>query len=95
MKLFHKITPFFLNNQKFKQPLRKSLISKQLAGANKRRKLNNPLRELAKTLFLQRKPKRNAHFGLASSKVCIHTLGIPAINYGDVQKVWIFKERSQ
>ena len=57
---------FFLNNPKFKQSPLKFLIcqtiSKQFAGANKRQKLNNPLREQAKTLFLQRKPKRNAHF---------------------------------
>ena len=57
---------FFINNQKFKQSPRKSLIcetiSKQFAGANKRRKLNNALREQAKTLFLHKKHKRNAHF---------------------------------
>ena len=57
---------FFINNQKFKQSPRKSLIcetiSKQFAGANKRPKLNNPLQEQAKTLFLHRKPIRNAHF---------------------------------
>ena len=59
-------TFFYINNQKFKQSHRKSLIcytiSKQFARANKRRKLNNPLREQAKTLFLHRKPERNAHF---------------------------------
>ena len=59
-------TFFFINNQKFKQSPRKSLIcetiSKQFAGANKRPKLNNPLQEQAKPLFLHRKPKRNAHF---------------------------------
>ena len=57
---------FFINTQKFKQSPRKYLIcqtiSKQFAGANTRRKLNNPLQEQAKTLFLHRKPKRNAHF---------------------------------
>ena len=57
---------FFINNKKFKQSPRKSLIcytiSKQFAAANKRRKLNSPLREQAKTFFLHRKPKRNAHF---------------------------------
>ena len=61
------LTIFFLiNNQKFKQSPRKSLIClkicKQFAGENKRRKLNNPLRVQAKTLFLHRKSKRNAHF---------------------------------
>ena len=39
---------------------------------NKRRKLNNPLQEQAKTLFLHRKPKRNAQFS------------VPVRNYGDV-----------
>ena len=29
----------------------------QFAGANKRRKLNNPVREQAKNLFLYRKPR--------------------------------------
>ena len=57
---------FYLNNQKFKKSLRKSLIceaiSKQFVRANKRRKLNNPLWEQAKTLFLKRKPTRNALF---------------------------------
>ena len=42
-------TPLFINNQKFKQSTRKSLIcltiSKQFSGANKKRKSNNPLRE--------------------------------------------------
>ena len=56
---------FYINNQKFKQSPRSSLIcetiSKQLVGANKMRKLNISLREQAKTLFLHRKPKRNAH----------------------------------
>ena len=42
-----------------------------MAGANKRRKLNNPEQEQTKTLSLPRKPKRNAQFGLVSSKVCI------------------------
>ena len=69
-------TPFFINNQKFTQSLRKSIIcqtiSKQFAGANKRRKLNNPLREQAKTLFLQMKPN------------LIVSLVVPVINYGDV-----------
>ena len=50
----------FINNQKFKQSPQKSIIcltiSKQFA------KLNNPPREQAKTVFLHRKPKRNAHF---------------------------------
>ena len=59
-------TLFLVNNQRFKQSPRKSLIcqtiSKQFGGANKRRKLNNPLQEQAKTLFLHRKSKRNAHF---------------------------------
>ena len=66
---------FFKNNQKLKQSPQKSIIcytiSKQFAGANKRRKLNNPQRQQAKTVFLHRKPKRNAHFGLISSKVYI------------------------
>ena len=57
---------FFINNQIFKQSPRKSLIfktiSEQFAGANKRGKLNNPLRKQTKTLFLHRKPKRNGHF---------------------------------
>ena len=45
---------------------------KQFAGANKRRKLNNPLREQAKTLFLYRKPnKEMLTFGLVTSKVYI------------------------
>ena len=37
-------------------------MSNQFGGANKRRKLNNPLRVQAKALFLHMKPKRNAHF---------------------------------
>ena len=37
-------------------------MSKQFAGANKRRELNNPLGEQAKTLFLYRKTKRNVQF---------------------------------
>ena len=57
---------FFINNQTFKQSPRKSLIlqtiSKQFAGANKRRKLNNPLGERAKILLQHRTPKRKAHF---------------------------------
>ena len=63
------ITNFFIyvSNQKFKQSVWKSLtcqtISKQFARANKRPKLNNPLREQVKTLFL--------HGKLVSSKVCI------------------------
>ena len=64
---------FFINNQKFKQSSRKSLIfktiSEQFAAASKRRKLNNSQREQAKTLFLHREPKRNAQFELVSSKV--------------------------
>ena len=62
------ITTFFIHisSQKFKQSARKSLIcqtiSKQFAGANKKPKLNNPLREQAKTFFLHGKSKRNAHF---------------------------------
>ena len=61
------------------------IISKQFAGANKRRKLNNPLRVQAKETFLHRRPKREMHtFGLVTSKVCIHTLGVPVINYDDV-----------
>ena len=47
---------FFIDNQMFKQSPRK------FGGANKKRKLNNTLRKQAKTLFLHRKPKRNAHF---------------------------------
>ena len=32
-------------------------------------------------------------FGLASFQKCeLHTLGVPVINYGDVRKVWIFKQ---
>ena len=57
---------FCINNKKFKQLPRKSLIcetiSKQIAGVNKSQKLNNPLGEQAKTLFLHRKPQRNNHF---------------------------------
>ena len=57
---------FFINKKKIKQSAGKSLIcltiSKQFARANKRRKLNSPLREQAKTLFLHGKPNRNAHF---------------------------------
>ena len=65
--MIHKMWyPFFKNNQKFKQSPQKSLtcqtISKQFAGADKRRKLNNPLREQRNSLFLQGKPKRNTHF---------------------------------
>ena len=60
------VTLFFINNQNFKQSPRKSIIcltiSKEFSGVNKRRKLSNPLREQAKTLFLHRKLKRNAHF---------------------------------
>ena len=60
--MINQSTPFFINNQKFKKPPRKFLIcyiiSKQFAEANKRRKLNNPLGEQAKILFLHRKPKR-------------------------------------
>ena len=59
-------TSLFINNQKFKQSPGKSLIcqtiSKKIAGANKRRKLNHPLREEAKTFFLHSKPKINTHF---------------------------------
>ena len=55
-------------------------MSKQFAGANKRQKLNNPLRVEAKTLFLHRKPKGNAHFQTCA----LHTLSVPEINYGDV-----------
>ena len=59
-------TFFFINNQTFKQSPRKSLvcytISEQFSRANKRRKLNNPLREQPKTPLLHRKAKRNAHF---------------------------------
>ena len=84
------ITLFFINNQKFKQSPRKSLIcqtiSKQFAGANKRRKLNNPLREQAKILFLHREPKRNAHFWTCQIYV-LHTLGVPVINYDDFLSV--------
>ena len=60
------ITFFYINYQKFKQSPQKSLIClticKQFAGAKKRQKLNNLPGEQAKTLFLHRKPKRNAHF---------------------------------
>ena len=72
------ITLFFINNQKFKQSPRKSpicqTISKQSAGANKRRKLNNPLREQAKILFLHREPKRNAHFWTCQFKYVYYIL---------------------
>ena len=55
-------TPFFfVKNQKFNRAENLQFV-KQFAAANKRRKLNNPLQELAKTLFQHRKPKRNAHF---------------------------------
>ena len=54
--------PFFINNQKFKQSPQNLKFFKQFAGVNKSRKLNNPLQEQAKTFFLHRKPKRNAHF---------------------------------
>ena len=59
-------------------------MSEQFAGASKRRKLNNPLRVQAKTLFLHRKPKRNAHFDLSVQTCALHTLSVPEINYGDV-----------
>ena len=64
--IYHYNFFIYVSNQKFKQSVRKSLIyqtiSEQFAGANKRPKLNYPLREQAKTLFLHGKPKRNAHF---------------------------------
>ena len=45
--LFKQIHLFYINNQKFKQSSRKSIIcktiSKQFAGENEKRKLNNPL----------------------------------------------------
>ena len=54
------------NDQKFKQSPQKSLIcytiSKQFAWANKRPKLDNPLRKHAKTLFMHRKTKGNSNF---------------------------------
>ena len=59
-------------------------MSKQFAGASKRRKLNNPLRVQAKTLFLHRKPKRNVHFDLSVQTCALHTLSVPEINYGNV-----------
>ena len=59
-------------------------MSKQFARANKRRKLNNPLRVQAKTLFLHRKPKRNAHFDLSVQTCALHTLSVPEINYANV-----------
>ena len=31
-------------------------------------------------------------FGAVSLKVSITSLGVPVINYGDVQNVWIFKQ---
>ena len=37
-------------------------ISKQFAGANKKRKLNNPLGEQAETLFCIGNLRENAHF---------------------------------
>ena len=44
IEVSQKLHLFYINNQKFKQSPRKSLtISKQFAGVNKRRKLNNPL----------------------------------------------------
>ena len=61
-------------------------ISKQFAGANKRRKLNNLLRKQAKTLFLLMKPKRNAPFWTCQLKSVHYFLVVPVINYGNVQK---------
>ena len=53
LSIFLLLQLVFINNQKFKQTSQKSLffktISKQFAGANKRRKLNNPLQKQAKT----------------------------------------------
>ena len=51
-------------------------MAKQFAGANKRQKLNNPLREQAKTLFLHRKPKRNAHFWTCQFKSVHYLLSV-------------------
>ena len=56
---------FFINNQKFEQSPQKSLFVQQFLNnlrANKRRKLNSPLREQTKTFSRYRKPKRNAQF---------------------------------
>ena len=57
---------FFINSEKFKQSPPKSLIcytiSKQSVRENKGQRLNNPLQVQAKTLFLHRKPKKNAQF---------------------------------
>ena len=79
-------TPFFLINNK-KSP-QKSLIcltiSKQFVGADKRRKTNSPLREQAKSFFLQRKPKRNAHLWTCQFKMCSRYSTCPVINYDDV-----------
>ena len=52
-------------------------MSKQFAGASKRRKLNNPLRVQAKTLFLHRKPKRNALLDLSVQTCALHILFVP------------------
>ena len=70
---------FYKQSQKFKQSHQKFLIcltiSKQFAGASKRRKLNNPLREQSKTLFLLRKPKKKCSLSDSSVQKCaLHTL---------------------
>ena len=51
----------------------------------KRRKLNNPLGEQAKILFLHRKPKRKCSLlDLSVQKCALYTLRVFVINYGDV-----------
>ena len=76
-------TLFFINNQKFKQLPRKFIISKQFVGANKRRKLNNPLGEQTKTFSCIGNLRENAHFW-SVQKCALHTVGVSMINYGDV-----------
>ena len=49
-----------------------------------RQKLNNLLREQGKTLFLHRKPKRNAHFWTCQFKSALHAVVVPVINSGDI-----------
>ena len=66
-------TPFFINNQKFKQLPRISQICqaifKQFPEANKRLKLNNLRRE--QIFFCIGNLREMLTFGLVSSKVCI------------------------